>query len=46
MMRKSITKPTTTFLEYNVATDYSWNNQTGTLSDTFHVGKGFTLGQT
>ena len=31
-------------LEYNVATDYSWNNQTGTLSDTFHVGKGFTYG--
>lgn len=31
-------------LEYNVATDYSWNNQTGTLSDTFHVGKGYTYG--
>jgi hypothetical protein len=31
-------------LEYNVATDYNWNNETGTLSDTFHVGKGFTYG--
>jgi len=31
-------------LEYNVATDYNWNNQTGTLSDTFHVGTGYTYG--
>ncbi|MDD2229678.1 MAG: TonB-dependent receptor [Candidatus Cloacimonetes bacterium] len=31
-------------LEYNVATDYSWDNETGTLSDTFHVGKGYTYG--
>ncbi|MDY0151315.1 MAG: TonB-dependent receptor [Candidatus Cloacimonas sp.] len=31
-------------LEYNVATDYSWDNQTGTLSDVFHVGTGFTYG--
>lgn len=31
-------------LEYNTATDYTWNNQNGMLSDTFHVGKGFTYG--
>lgn len=31
-------------LEYNVATDYSWNNQTGTLSDVFHKGTGYTYG--
>ncbi|MCK9308768.1 MAG: TonB-dependent receptor [Candidatus Cloacimonetes bacterium] len=31
-------------LEYNVATDFSWDNETGTLSDTFHVGKGYTYG--
>lgn len=31
-------------LEYNVATDYNWDNDTGQLADTFHVGKGFTYG--
>jgi hypothetical protein len=31
-------------LEYNPATDYTWNNQTGQLSDTFNVGKGYTYG--
>jgi len=31
-------------LEYNAATDYIWNNQTGQLKDVFHVGKGFTYG--
>jgi hypothetical protein len=31
-------------LEYNVATDYNWDNDTGQLSDTFHVGKGYTFG--
>jgi outer membrane receptor for Fe3+-dicitrate len=31
-------------LEYNVATDYSWSNETGTLSDVFHKGTGFTYG--
>lgn len=31
-------------LEYNIATDYTWNNDTGKLSDTFHVGRGFTYG--
>lgn len=31
-------------LEYNTATDYNWNNDTGTLADVFHVGKGFTYG--
>ena len=31
-------------LEYNAATDYSWNNETGTLSDVFHKGTGYTYG--
>lgn len=31
-------------LEYNIATDYNWNNDTGVLADTFHKGKGFTYG--
>lgn len=31
-------------LEYNVATDFNWDNQTGELADTFHVGKGYTYG--
>jgi outer membrane receptor protein involved in Fe transport len=31
-------------LEYNMATDYTWNNQTGQLRDAFHRGKGFTYG--
>ena len=31
-------------LQFNYASDYTWNNETGTLSDTFHVGKGFTYG--
>lgn len=31
-------------LQYNYASDYTWNNETGTLSDTFHVGTGFTYG--
>jgi len=31
-------------LEYNVATDFSWNNETGQLADTFNAGKGFTYG--
>ncbi|MDZ4182722.1 MAG: hypothetical protein U1B83_07595, partial [Candidatus Cloacimonadaceae bacterium] len=31
-------------LQYNVATDFTWNNETGTLADTFHVGKGYTFG--
>lgn len=31
-------------LEFNPATDYTWNNQTGQLRDTFNVGKGFTYG--
>ncbi len=31
-------------LQYNTATDFSWNNETGTLADTFHVGKGYTYG--
>ncbi len=31
-------------LEYNLATDYTWDNQTGQLKDTFHVGKGYTYG--
>ncbi|MDP2174067.1 MAG: TonB-dependent receptor [Candidatus Cloacimonadaceae bacterium] len=31
-------------LQYNVGTDFTWNNETGTLSDTFHVGKGYTFG--
>ncbi len=31
-------------LEYNPATDFSWNNETGQLKDVFYVGKGFTYG--
>lgn len=31
-------------LQYNIATDYTWDNETGTLSDTFHVGTGYTYG--
>jgi len=31
-------------LEYDVATDYDWDNDTGELADTFHVGKGYTYG--
>jgi len=31
-------------LEYNIATDYNWDNNTGVLADTFHKGKGFTYG--
>ncbi len=31
-------------LQYNTGTDFTWNNETGTLSDTFHVGTGFTYG--
>jgi len=31
-------------LEYDAATDYDWDNQTGTLSDVFHVGTGYTYG--
>jgi outer membrane receptor protein involved in Fe transport len=31
-------------LEYNTANDYTWNNQTGQLKDTFHVGDGYTYG--
>lgn len=31
-------------LEYNVATDFSWSNETGQLKDTFNVGKGYTIG--
>jgi len=31
-------------LEYNPATDYTWNNETGTLKDTFYTGKGHTIG--
>jgi hypothetical protein len=31
-------------LQYNTATDYTWDNDTGTLSDTFHVGNGYTYG--
>ena len=31
-------------LEYNINTDYTWDNETGQLADTFHVGKGFTYG--
>ncbi|MCK9331844.1 MAG: TonB-dependent receptor [Candidatus Cloacimonetes bacterium] len=31
-------------LEYDVATDYDWDNETGELADTFHVGKGYTYG--
>lgn len=31
-------------LEYDAATDFDWDNQTGTLSDVFHVGTGFTYG--
>ncbi|MDI3504677.1 MAG: hypothetical protein PWP64_1613 [Candidatus Cloacimonadota bacterium] len=31
-------------LEYNVATDYNWDNENGELADTFHVGNGYTYG--
>lgn len=31
-------------LEYNSDTDTNWNNETGVLADTFHVGKGYTWG--
>ncbi len=31
-------------LEYNTDSDYTWNNETGTLSDAFNVGKGYTYG--
>jgi len=31
-------------LEYNPANDFTWNNETGQLKDTFHVGKGYTYG--
>ena len=31
-------------LEYNMATDYNWDNDSGQLADTFHVGKGYTYG--
>ena len=31
-------------LQYNVATEFSWSNDTGTLADVFHVGKGHTYG--
>ena len=31
-------------LEYDVATDFDWDNTTGTLSDVFHVGNGYTYG--
>ncbi len=31
-------------LEYNPATDYTWNNQTGQLKDIFYNGKGTTWG--
>lgn len=31
-------------LQYDEAADFTWNNETGTLSDTFHVGKGYTYG--
>ncbi|MBW6514432.1 MAG: TonB-dependent receptor [Candidatus Syntrophosphaera sp.] len=31
-------------LQYDSSNDFTWNNETGTLSDTFHVGKGFTYG--
>ena len=31
-------------LEYDVATDYDWDNETGTLSDVFNQGKGYTYG--
>ncbi len=31
-------------LEYDEATDYDWDNDTGELADTFHVGKGYTYG--
>lgn len=31
-------------LEYNIATGFDWDNENGKLSDTFHVGKGYTYG--
>jgi len=31
-------------LEMNPAVDFTWNNQTGQLKDTFNVGKGYTYG--
>lgn len=31
-------------LEFNVATGFDWDNANGQLADTFHVGKGFTMG--
>ena len=31
-------------LEYDVNSDYTWNNETGVLADTFNQGKGFTYG--
>ncbi|MDD4309412.1 MAG: TonB-dependent receptor [Candidatus Cloacimonetes bacterium] len=31
-------------LEYDIATDFDWDNTTGTLSDVFHVGDGYTYG--
>lgn len=31
-------------LQYDSTTDFTWDNETGTLSDTFHVGKGYTYG--
>lgn len=31
-------------LEYNSATDFTWNNEEGELADVFHEGKGFTYG--
>jgi hypothetical protein len=31
-------------LEFNPATDFTWNNQTGQLKDTFFTGKGYTWG--
>lgn len=31
-------------LQYNTATDFTWDNETGNLADTFHVGKGYTYG--
>lgn len=31
-------------LEYNEATDFTWDNTTGQLADTFHLGDGYTYG--
>jgi outer membrane receptor protein involved in Fe transport len=30
--------------EFRSETDYEWNNQTGTLSDIYNMGKGYTYG--